>query len=93
VSRRGHDLPPHTHGFEVTLQVRLWIALLALEIPARDPQFAQERPNRWVGPTFEGNGLAMECARLDEARDPEMGGWQAVRLRFRSLGLGLEQLS
>jgi hypothetical protein len=33
----------------------------------------------------------MECARLDEPSDPEMGGSQAVRLRFRLLRLGLEQ--
>lgn len=33
----------------------------------------------------------MECARLHEPSDPEMGGAQAVRLRFRLLRLGLEQ--
>jgi hypothetical protein len=30
----------------------------------------------------------MECARLDEAGDPEMSSSQAVRLRFRFLRLG-----
>ena len=35
----------------------------------------------------------MDCARLDEPRDPEVGGWHAIRLRFGILGLGLEQLA
>jgi hypothetical protein len=61
------------------LEVGLWIAEFALEIPARHLQFAQERANGWIGPTFEGrNGLAMDRARLDEPGDPEMGGSKAV---------------
>jgi hypothetical protein len=35
----------------------------------------------------------MDCARLDEPRDPEVGGWHAIRLRFGIPGLGLEHLA